>query len=203
MPTKRKSQTIADGPAPAKGDAMTISRPDQLQALGDATRWRILGYLLEGPASNQELAQALGRAKGTVGHHVRVLERAGLIRMAETRRVRGVTEKRYVRTARQFVLPAQTDELPPGVDQVALAHLPLRTALAEARADGGGAEASMSIVVRARMPAERAQRFARLIGEIAAEFTDGAPGEGETFGLVAGIYVPDWATALPASGRKP
>ena len=201
MPTKRKSQTIADGPAPRGAEAMTVSRPDQLQALGDATRWRILGYLLEGPASNQELAQALGRAKGTVGHHVRVLERAGLIRLAETRRVRGVTEKRYVRTARHFVLPAQMDDLPPGVDQAVLAHLPLRTALAEARADGGGAEASMSIVVRARMPAERAQRFARLIGELAAEFTDGAPGEGETFGFVAGIYVPDWA-ASPASERK-
>ena len=45
------------------------------------------------------------------------------------------------------------------------------------------------------MPAERARRFARLIEELAAEFADGAPGEGETFGFVAGVYVPDWAVA--------
>jgi hypothetical protein len=31
-----------------------------------------------------------------------------------------------------------------------------------------------------------------LLNELAAEFTEGAPGEGETFGLVAGIYRPDW-----------
>ena len=132
-----------------------------------------------------------------------MLQRAGLIRLAETAAFAASSRSGTYAPRGNSVLPAQTDELPPGVDQAVLAHLPLRTALAEARADGGGAEASMSIVVRARMPAERAQRFARLIGEIAAEFTDGAPGEGETFGLVAGIYVPDWATAVPASRRKP
>jgi hypothetical protein len=51
----------------------------------------------------------------------------------------------------------------------------------------------MSVVVRARMPAERARRFARLLEELAQEFADGAPDTGETFGLVAAIYVPDWA----------
>ena len=43
------------------------------------------------------------------------------------------------------------------------------------------------------MPAARAQRFADLINQIAAEFADGAPGTGETFGFVGAIYVPDWA----------
>ncbi len=199
MPTKRRSQTKRQSATPAPDGSLTVSRPDQLQALGDATRWRILGYLLEGPASVQELARALGRAKGTIGHHVRVLERAGLIRLAETRRVRGVVEKRYVRAARQFALPAQMDELPPGVDAGILAHLPLRTALAEARSDGPADAPTMSIVVRARMPAARAHRFGQLIELLAAEFADGAPGEGETFGLVAGVYVPDWAGASEES----
>jgi DNA-binding transcriptional ArsR family regulator len=170
-----------------------VDRPDQLQALGDATRWRILGYLLEGPASIQELAGALGRAKGTIGHHVRVLERAGLIRLAETRRVRGVIEKRYVRVAKQFALPNADAELPPGIDEATLAYLPLRTALAEARTSGLGDEATSSIVVRARMPADRARRFGQLIEALAAEFADGASGEGETFGFVGGVYVPDWS----------
>jgi len=51
----------------------------------------------------------------------------------------------------------------------------------------------MSLVVRARMPAARARRFAAMLELVAAEFADGAPNEGETFGLVAAIYVPDWA----------
>jgi DNA-binding transcriptional ArsR family regulator len=191
MPTNARKRTKK--PGPGKRDVLMVDRPDQLQALGDATRWRILGYLLEGPASIQELAGALGRAKGTIGHHVRVLERAGLIRLAETRRVRGVIEKRYVRVAKQFALPNADAELPPGIDEATLAYLPLRTALAEARTSGLGDEATSSIVVRARMPADRARRFGQLIEALAAEFADGASGEGETFGFVGGVYVPDWS----------
>jgi DNA-binding transcriptional ArsR family regulator len=166
---------------------LTIRGREQLHAIGDPTRWRILGRLQVSPASIQELAQALGMAKGTIGHHVRVLESAGLIRLAETKRVRGVTEKRYLRVARQFRLP-ETDE--DGADPD-VGMLPIRSALAEAR-PSRGKEPSMSIVVRARMPAARAKRFAALINQIAAEFADGAPGTGETFGLVGGIYQPDW-----------
>jgi hypothetical protein len=51
----------------------------------------------------------------------------------------------------------------------------------------------VSVVVRARMPLARAQRFARLLNDLVREFADGAPGKGDTFGLVAGLYVPDWA----------
>ena len=167
---------------------LTIRGREQLHAIGDPTRWRILGRLQVGPASIQELAQALGMAKGTIGHHVRVLEGAGLIRLAETKRVRGVTEKRYLRVARQFRLPeTEEDGADPDVGM-----LPIRSALAEARPSRGKNEPSMSVVVRARMPAARAKRFADLINQIAAEFADGAPGTGETFGLVGGIYQPDW-----------
>ena len=144
-------------------DHLTIRGKEQLHAIGDPTRWRILGRLLVGPASIQELAQALGAAKGTIGHHVRVLEGAGLIRVAETKRVRGVTEKRYLRVARQFRLP-ETEEDGASAET---AYLPVRAALAEARPTLGKADPSMSLVVRARMPAARAKRFADLINQIA------------------------------------
>jgi DNA-binding transcriptional ArsR family regulator len=169
-------------------DHLTIRGREQLHAIGDPTRWRVLGRLQVGPASIQELAQALGMAKGTIGHHVRVLESAGLIRLAETKRVRGVVEKRYLRVARQFRLPETEDE---GAD-ADIGMLPVRNALAEARPGRGKADPSMALVVRARMPAARAKRFADLINQIAGEFADGAPGTGETFGLVGAIYVPDW-----------
>jgi DNA-binding transcriptional ArsR family regulator len=167
-------------------DRLTIRGRAQLHAIGDPTRWRILGRLQVGPASIQELAAALGSAKGTIGHHVRVLERSGLIRLAETKRVRGVDEKRYLRVARHFQLP-DADEEDGGPD---VGMLPVRAALAEARP--GTKDPSMSLVVRARMPAARAKRFADLIRQLAEEFTDGAPGTGETFGFVGAIYVPNW-----------
>ena len=175
----------------APADVFTITRPDQLQALGDPTRWRILGRLLEGPASIQQLARALGAAKGTISHHVRVLDRAGMIRLVEEHRVRGVVEKRYARVGRQFRLPERETAL--GAEHPELGTLPLRQAIAEASPSGGADDPSMSFVMRARMPAERARRFANLLDALAAEFVDGAPGEGETFGIVAGIYRPDWA----------
>ena len=92
-------------------DHLNITRPDQLHALGDPTRWRILGRLSEAPATVQELARALGIAKGTVAHHVRVLNTSGLVRVAETKRIRGVVEKRYARVARQFRLDEGDREL--------------------------------------------------------------------------------------------
>ena len=170
-------------------DHLTIRGREQLHAIGDPTRWRILGRLLVGPASIQELAVALKVAKGTIGHHVRVLEGAGLIRLAETNRVRGVVEKRYLRVARQFRLPdADTRGADPDIGT-----LPIRAALAEARPGKGKTDPSTSFVVRARLPAARAKRFADLINQIAQEFADGAPGSGETFGLVGAIYIPDWS----------
>ena len=173
--------------------SMTIAGGEQLHAIGQPTRWRILGRLLAGPASIQELARSLGAAKGTIGHHVRVLERAGLIRLAETQKVRGVFEKRYARSARQFQLPGNDPaaaEAP-----VDLGTLPLRQALAEAAPSQGPKDPSTSIVVRARMSPARARRFAALVNQLAAEFADGAPGVGEAFGFVGAIYALDWSVA--------
>jgi DNA-binding transcriptional ArsR family regulator len=66
-----------------------------LAALADDLRVRILAITRDRPASITELASELGRPKGTVGYHVKVLERAGLVRVVRTRRVRAVTEKYY------------------------------------------------------------------------------------------------------------
>jgi DNA-binding transcriptional ArsR family regulator len=203
MPTIKPIRTKKTSKArPPSGPArLVISEPGQLQALGDPTRWRILGILLDAPASVQELAAALGRAKGTVGHHVRVLHDAGLIRLAETRRVRGVTEKRYERVAPRFVLAPEKDaDVPAGFHPRVIRNLPLQTAAAEASSSSRTGDPSMSIVVRARMSAERAARFARLLETLADEFVEGAPGRGETYGFVAGIYVPDWA--VPVKGGR-
>jgi DNA-binding transcriptional ArsR family regulator len=64
-------------------------------ALADDFRVRILAITRDRPASITELAARLGRPKGTVGYHLKVLERAGLVRVVRTRRVRAVTEKYY------------------------------------------------------------------------------------------------------------
>ena len=85
-------------------DVLVVEDPKQLRALGDVLRARIVMLLRERAASTTELAAVLETPKGTVGHHLKVLERAGLVRVVRTRKVRALTEKFYGRVARLFVL---------------------------------------------------------------------------------------------------
>ena len=93
-------------PAGADYDApevLYVRHPDQLKALGDELRGRIVVMLRDRAQSVSELAAKLKLPKGTVAHHVKVLEGAGLLKVVRTRRVRAVTEKYYGRTARLFL----------------------------------------------------------------------------------------------------
>jgi DNA-binding transcriptional ArsR family regulator len=78
-----------------------ITTVDQLKALADPTRLAILEALMTaGPAalpvmSVKELAAALREPQTKLYRHVRVLESAGLIRVAATRMVSGIAEQRY------------------------------------------------------------------------------------------------------------
>lgn len=188
MPTNQQKPTNA-----SDDDELTISSTEQLAALSNTTRWQIVGRLNDGPASVQELSRAMGAAKGTIGHHVRVLERAGLVRVTETRRVRGVVEKRYARVGKRFRMPDRETAAALGTKHD-IGTLPLRQAVAEARPSTGADDPSMSFVLRGRMSADRARRFADLLNALGAEFVDGAGDEGQTYGMVAAIYVPAWAS---------
>jgi hypothetical protein len=133
-----------------------------------------------------------------------VLDAAGLIALAETRRVRGVEERRYARMPGPFKVDEEA--LSASGHAAAIPDInvmPLRQALAEARIGGvKDDEATTAQVVRARMPAHRAQRFARLLNELSAEFIDGPSGTGEMFGLITALYRPDWASKEAKSRRR-
>jgi len=78
--------------------------PTQLKALGHPIRNAILHLVLERAATTGELAEALGRPHGTVAHHLKVLEGAGLIRVVRTRQVRAITERFWGRTGRTILI---------------------------------------------------------------------------------------------------
>ena len=69
-------------------DVLTISRPDQLKALGHPLRLRVLETLGtdddEEELTNRELAQRLGVDPGHLHFHVRMLLKAGLIELADS-----------------------------------------------------------------------------------------------------------------------
>jgi len=90
-------------------DILIVSGTEQLRALADDARRRIVAVLRERAATTTELAEEVGLAKGTVAHHLKVLEAAGLVRVVRTRRVRALTESFYGRVARLYVIKSTDD----------------------------------------------------------------------------------------------
>src|SRR4051794_30914415 len=92
-------------------EVLVVDKPDQLRALADDLRATLVALLRERARSTQELSEELRVPKGTIGHHLKVLERAGLIRVVRTRKVRALTEKFYGRVAWLFILKDDEDVL--------------------------------------------------------------------------------------------
>ena len=169
-------------------DVLEVRRPDQFRAVGDPTRQRIISLLSERAATTSQLAEALGQPKGSVGHHLKVLEEAGLIRVARSRQVRAITEKDYGRTARFFELMHGEGDLA----REPTLHL-LRQVMNEYVAPGSEEWPADVITLRhARIPASRAEDFTRRLQEVADEFTDLETVQGErVYGLLAGVFLTD------------
>ncbi|GHA16432.1 hypothetical protein GCM10010329_44140 [Streptomyces spiroverticillatus] len=137
---------MSEQPSPAQPaeDVLEIGAPEQFAALAHPLRQRLLFALGHRPAAAAGLAAQLGAKKGTVAHHLKVLREAGLVRVAETRPVRGGTEQYYQRTARRmlvtepraegtaamFAAVAQELELSPEEHVLSLRHLRLSPAKA-------------------------------------------------------------------------
>jgi len=155
---------------------------EQARLFAEPTRNDIITLLAERPATTQQIAEALGKPKGSVGHHLKVLEEAGLISVVRTRQVRAITEKYYGRVARTYVFPRLEEEGP---------HAPfLIEALEEMR--GADDDEEMLLTIRhARIPADRVREFAAAIIELAEEFAGSPPGGSTVYGFVAGVYPTD------------
>jgi DNA-binding transcriptional ArsR family regulator len=78
----------------APAGSFTIDRPEQLKALGHPLRLKVLQALgdADGPLTNRELAERIGVDPGHLHFHVRMLQRTGLIELADGGRGR---EKPY------------------------------------------------------------------------------------------------------------
>jgi DNA-binding transcriptional ArsR family regulator len=122
------------------------------------------------------LAAALEMPKGTVGHHLKVLEQASLVRIVRTRQVRAMTEKYYGRVARLFQLKSVDTEGDLGGG--ALAAMLLRHAADEALATGAD-EAGEVSVRRVRLTDKDVRRFKRRLLRLFGDFEAADVPEGE------------------------
>jgi DNA-binding transcriptional ArsR family regulator len=166
-------------------DVLVVQDPKQLRALGDFTRGRIIGLLGQRAASTTELAAALEMPKGTVGHHLKVLEKAGLVRVVRTRQVRALTEKFYGRVARLFELKSVETEA--DLRGGALSAMMLRYAADEAAASAVD-EKGRAGIGRARLTPKDVDRFERRLVRLQADFQAATAPEGELHVLSVAFF---------------
>jgi DNA-binding transcriptional ArsR family regulator len=84
---------------------MRDATAEEMKALANPLRLRILRLCIDEALTNQQLAARLGRDPGTVLFHVRVLERAGFLKAEDQRRgARGAAERPYRITGKSWQL---------------------------------------------------------------------------------------------------
>lgn len=88
---------------------LPVTTVEQMKAIADPTRDRILGIIQQQPATAKQIADKLKMAPGTINHHLQVLEAAGLAKVVARRLIRGIVAKYYTRTARIFVFDLKAD----------------------------------------------------------------------------------------------
>ena len=161
-------------------DTLVISEREQLRALADELRGRIIGLLRERAMSTQQLARELDLPKGTVGHHVKVLERAGLIRVVHTRQIRAVTEKFYGRVARLFLFQAED---PAEARALGVARLRDAAYQLERAPEGAGWG-----LVLSRLSAKDVTRFERRLEKLIDDFRAADLAGGSPYRLVSAFW---------------
>lgn len=176
---------MADHKAPdyELDEILDLDQPEQFKALFEETRLAIVDLLLERAATTKDLAEALDKPKGTIGHHLSVLEEAGLIRIVRTEMVRAIEAKYYGRVARTYYLVDKADvgfELAPD-------HF-LQSAAAEFARVEDPAVGTLSTLRYARIPDDRADEWVQRLIELAHEFTAEERGGETTFGLLLALY---------------
>jgi DNA-binding transcriptional ArsR family regulator len=153
----------------------------EMRALAHPLRLRVLEVFAEAPRTTKQVADLLGEPPTRLYHHVAALERAGLLRLTETRKNRGTTEKWYEAIARTMgsSTPVRSTGRAPK-DQAAARRSVAMAVLeqsrqeliaAMARRDGDRPLVARLVIVapNARV-AELRERITRLVADVQREF---------------------------------
>lgn len=83
-------------------DVYYFENLEQIRALREPTRWKMLNLLIEHPMTGSQLARVLGITRPLAHYHLKVLEKVGLVEFLEDHVLDGVVEKYYQALARQY-----------------------------------------------------------------------------------------------------
>ncbi len=154
----------------------------EMRALAHPLRLRLLELFAEAPRTTKQVADLLGEPPTRLYHHVAALERAGLLRLTETRKNRGTTEKWYEAIARTMgsSTAARSTRRAPREQAAArrsVAMAVLEQSRQEVLASMGRTDGDRPLVARLVMVApparigELRERITRLLGDVQREFS--------------------------------
>jgi len=172
---------------------LAVNTAQQFKALGDATRTRILDIMQQKPATAKQIAHLLKMAPGTIGHHLQVLEEAGLAKIVARRLVHGIVAKYYTRTALIFSYDFSPEVR--GQDDIIFGMLThARDQLAEAIASGDFDLVTpdplcTSAFPRMRLSPERVSYYSKRLRALVDEYISEEPDpDGQVYGLCTAFF---------------
>ncbi len=179
---------------------MTIAELSQLRAISEPLRLRMIEVMTDDPRgwTARELAERLDTKQTKLYHHLGLLEDQGIIRIAETRMVSGILEKRYQVAARSFRIDRSllSGDGNSGIDEVLDVVFDrardeiveaIRAGLIDLDASDPKRRRMALSVTHARLSPKRVRRVMRFIEQLNA-IDDPPDDDGEEYGLVIGFY---------------
>ncbi|MFD7611876.1 ArsR/SmtB family transcription factor [Streptomyces sp. NPDC059828] len=172
-------------------DHLVLRSAEQFKALGHPVRHRMVNVLRQRPATLRQLADVLRVSKGTIGYHVRVLREAGLVRLAETRQVRGGTEQYFALVSRTFKVH---EDAPVGPEFL------INAALGEMAPDQPG-EPSHTALRHLWLTDTEAHALEARLRAMASEAHPADPAYGRPYGLLVSLFRADVPSLPPDDAR--
>jgi DNA-binding transcriptional ArsR family regulator len=168
---------------------LVIDNVQQFKAVSDSTRLRILGIIQNQPATAKQIAERLGATPGAIGHHLHVLEAAGLAKVVARRLTRGIVANYYTRTARifDFSLSREIAGDSFGLD----IFTQVRNELAESMESGVEEDALLyDGFPRIRLSPERAKYYEERLKALVADILHEKPDpDGKVYGIFVAMFV--------------
>lgn len=166
-----------------------ITDPQQLKAFTDPLRIRVVNFLKPRPATNQQIADALGEPQAKVLYHIRFLLDAGLIQLVDQQIKGGNVEKYYRAVAHLFALRPETGAEPLPVASAEIGAVQQEVAASQAAWPDQQLPFELR---RVRVPSKRAQEFFERLIDLIAEYWGGPQSV-----TAADAAVPDEDPAAP------
>jgi DNA-binding transcriptional ArsR family regulator len=167
---------------------VSITTFEQFKAVSEPVRSRILGIIQNQPATAKQIAGRLGATPGAIGHHLRVLEEAGLAQIVARRLVRGIVANYYTRTARIFTYNLPEDisgSVDASLEIMSKAHDEMIEARAAMKEDPFWCNSFPHV----RLSPERAHHYAERLEVLLDDLLhEKADADGKVYGIIIGMF---------------